>query len=1232
MKPNSSNSTNIVSEDFGKLRSIITAGQQENYKLLVEQILESGGERSEALEEMKRIMDFLSYDRRRKMWEVVLVQSKKEKRWAQKILPHFIKLWIIEQDQVDLLVNELFDEKSIHSFEVRYMLPALVNASSIPEIDKERLVQKYFPSIADDFPTSALAVKENLPAFLGTWYVKDKDTLEKLFSTIIRKPALEPNDVILFIKVLETGYISEELAQEGISKILPSIINIQGEDIDSYDLLSGLLKTWLVSQGQTMSLFYEFIDYIEAHISQGISNVSVHKKLKYGIGALLGTDIIEDLGVQEAMKDIYPFILDRILKDSNWVEDIWPIFFKRLIEAWIMSPTEIQSLFSKQILTHKIHNWETLALISTLLNTGIINSVEWIDDFLEKLIEDFKQDTEYSKEVFIELVRVWFIKQGQLEKFFIEFLDEAKECATWAKEIVSMLLYNKLIDITNIKEELKQFLYFILNKEMNNEYSSRDSWIHWVVLILDLGIIKDTDKRKIIEELFFISSKRIKWDWVWVNALSQFLENSGIEKMTLDNSLQENINENFSKNTELYDKIFLYLDNDLNAIRYLEENFLNTSKLQELHNFFIPYHNPVNAWHSPVNTKFFSSHIVDICNDEKWIEFWYFITCINQEVGLHEDYSINYQNFLDYLDDDEVFIVFEKDQWFSSEWTIPWTKAWFLEKSGRKNYLSPSNIKTFKKFGTIIWLGIIEWTNSPDELKWFYEHIFSQIDIEKSRSSILQLWEVFNLLLKDEKYDIFDELVNNQVNIWDAFKEFIEDHNISDKWRTILTLMIASEINRSFQIFSNWEVENKDVKTMLLKVFEKLKRYKSVIDRYKNAPIKTSIGLEYEVTQSIARGYRQLTKSDYKNDIEILSEYSWIAEGNDAVHEIATKPTNNPYLLILEMKLLQDLDFVDLNFTKQDYERWARGIHVTVSWEDGIRLEAATNFIQNILIWWNIWGVNSWEQISVLNPHGNIRQKEDLDKIFGMQYSHIWVEYRSFNIDKAELLERLILSVFNLNMANQSIMKRSILVGYVMEEADGSLWQLSWFRDEDALRIWELMLKAFKLLFDDIEELILDHNHNFLENEAERSFEDMINDNMDENARKRQNMSRFKSVVLNDWGLGNYISDIHIDDRRFMNWQIQVDIVNKFIKLNNLFTKKDSTNALSMLYTTREPDGELMISREHAETTVFDKLDRWLEEREGYNVIQWASEKMLTQAIQKRILKFNKDMRWFLES
>jgi len=131
-----------------------------------------------------------------------------------------------------------------------------------------------------------------------------------------------------------------------------------------------------------------------------------------------------------------------------------------------------------------------------------------------------------------------------------------------------------------------------------------------------------------------------------------------------------------------------------------------------------------------------------------------------------------------------------------------------------------------------------------------------------------------------------------------------------------------------------------------------------------------------------------------------------------------------------------------------------------------------------------------------------------------------------------------------------------------------------------------------------------------------------MNGSIAETMRKITNAKRWREVI---WEDGWYLKSLEIDPSE-MNGVISSELVNKFTKINNLFIKKDSTNALSMYDNTMWEDGEIVSDRRYTETDRFDKLELWYSQRNGYNIIQWASNKMLTQAIQKRILEFNRNI------
>lgn len=144
--------------------------------------------------------------------------------------------------------------------------------------------------------------------------------------------------------------------------------------------------------------------------------------------------------------------------------------------------------------------------------------------------------------------------------------------------------------------------------------------------------------------------------------------------------------------------------------------------------------------------------------------------------------------------------------------------------------------------------------------------------------------------------------------------------------------------------------------------------------------------------------------------------------------------------------------------------------------------------------------------------------------------------------------------------------------------------------------------------------------------EIYNNIKDYLNWNTEDTIRKITNRKRFIEVVAWTWdNFENYMKKLKINEKSF-DEPITPDLVNIFTKINNLFVKQDSTNALSMLETTKEPNWEKISDKKAMETTIFQKLDRWIKQRKWYNIIQWASENMFTQAIQKKILNFNEDI------
>ncbi len=1193
-------------------------------------------------------------------FDFALKEARTNQDFAIYIIPALINTWKIPEEKLNSIFESSLKEARINKDFAIYIIPALLKTWKISE-EKLKLLDDFFDFVLEETKTDYYWTIYIVPVLINTWKISEKK-LNSIFESSLKEARINEDWAKYIIPVLiKTWKISEDKLNSIFeSSLKEARIN---EDWAKY-IIPVLIKTWKISEDKLNSIFESSLK--EARINEDWA--------KYIIPVLIKTWKISE--------DKLNSIFESSLKEARINEDWATYIIPALINTWKISEKKLNSIFESSLKEARINeDWATY-IIPALINTWKIPE-EKINFSFELALEEAKTNSYWAVYIVPALLNTWKIQEEKLNFSFELALEQAKTNIFWAVYIVPALL-----NTWKISEEKLNSSFDLILRESKN----RDSWSRYIFpALLNTWKISE-EKLKLLDDFFYIALEKAKTNNYWaVYIVPTLLKTWKVLNFTILEHDEEFLL-NYKRNNELFDSIFNKLNQNFKILTFLNKNFLNLEILEKVNKFLEKYQ---------VNTDIFWENIEKILQNENGMEIWYFLECIKKEENLPENYPINTTNFTNYIkEENEVIFSFEKDEWLTWE-TKPWTKKWFLENTERKNYLKKENYKTIKKFGTIIWIWLLWWCKDKKSLEKFYKYIFSSINIKKSRTSLLQLWEIFNLILRKENYSLLDELVWNKVEIWKYFKNFVEQYKISDKWKTILTLLITREIRDSYQIFNNknWDqqVDYTSIERLLLSVYKKLEKYKKVIEIYKNIPVKTSIWIEIEVTQSISEAYKELNQSDYKNDIEIISDYSWISSWNDAVHEICTKPTDNPYLLILEIQLLQDLDFLDLNFKKEWYDKWSRWLHITIWWKK-IEMDEESNFIQNILSLSNIWSVNSWEEINKVNCYCSIRWKGDLEDIY---WNGSWVEFRSLSIDKFEQFERMIISTFNLFMLKQlsikeitkelknkneeenlkklqthfkelktkikrtiknhnenflrneslnewldknieNLLKLFISTWPVIElinKLDLSIWYLRSIWDteiktqeefeqrlnKDWKDIYSLWKKQRKILYMNYK-IRIKPNLEKIRKKDEELYNNIwkyLNWNLDETLRKLTNRSRFLEVCLwDEKKLLDYIESIKIEPE-YMYEKMDEDLSNKFIRINNLFIKKDSVNAIWMLTTTKEEDW-VLVDLLQTELSIYDKLDRWIEPRKWYNVIQWASEDMLVHSVAKEILECNR--------
>ena len=527
-----------------------------------------------------------------------------------------------------------------------------------------------------------------------------------------------------------------------------------------------------------------------------------------------------------------------------------------------------------------------------------------------------------------------------------------------------------------------------------------------------------------------------------------------------------------------------------------------------------------------------------------------------------------------------------------------------------------------------------------EESKQLYKEVILSSD--NPRTQILNSIDIIGSMLSNrnninhlEKF--LDESRPEDVESLKNISIFINKYDKENKGRTIAVMLFAREY-----------LPERSLNEVVNRVATYLRKYEEVIEKnsYKNIPegLKASIGMEYEITSSTDKAYQELTsRPSLASDIAIISEAARIGSGNDAVYEIATKPTDNPYLMLLEMGLLHDIEYVDLNFNRSEYyQKGARGFHLTIGGEKGLVVNQATNFLQNSIIAASWGGVQAGETGHKVNGGRGVslrgREAGSSHNVpfFDKQTSS--VELRSLSIDTQETLQRAVTTAFNGAIAIQAFeacfQDKSLDVLNLMKNEDGRRY-IEEILSKNDKKVAELA-RTWLNLITEVDKAANRHKESFLDDEMFGYLDDngVLVDNYDFGG--QYNKDRFESIITNidpTLSLKEYVNTTQIDTSELFN-SFSVDLSDKLIKINNLYLKPgtkadgekksifkgDHANAMSMLKTTKLDNANLEDNEDFFDKTIFDTDGK---KRKGYYCLQGASELMLTHAVQRALMDFN---------
>lgn len=517
------------------------------------------------------------------------------------------------------------------------------------------------------------------------------------------------------------------------------------------------------------------------------------------------------------------------------------------------------------------------------------------------------------------------------------------------------------------------------------------------------------------------------------------------------------------------------------------------------------------------------------------------------------------------------------------------------------------------------------------------------VESESIRECQLNAASLLHILIESERYEFFKEYLAQSTTEKERVREvvqtiqnFVERYPVSKKGKTVVVLLAAREYRTGIKLYELAE-----------KIAKNLKMYENILAEHEPSCVpdglRASIGLEYEITKSTAEAYLKLTGRELRPDMQQLSACAEIGQGNDAMHEIATRPVDNPYLLMLEMQLLQDLEFIDFNFERNGYEKGARGYHLTLGGEKGLERNEQTIFLQNSILATGWGGVHGGKNIDFYHTT-TIRDKNMAGKNMRKIFSNLQpcVELRGFSLDKREPFERAVLAAFYGAVGIQAVEKYTKLSpddinlnAFRFPKSAEDFY--AYLENENLLKTGIADKKIKEIIYCFVKFMTSvfrtkdDHNANFLDNETIGYLDDKEQWIDAREFGGAENKKKFHSVAGGGAGLKRYIEDIgNIQIFGLFSEDNSSLFQNTLTKITNLFLKPSHEiggavgNLIAALSTTKigrkleENDPRAM------SYSIFETNGKT---REGYYSLQGGSEKMLIHAMQTALLDFIKTMK-----
>ena len=467
------------------LRDIIISWNQDNFRFLVEDILESWWDVNDAIDEIKKINRYNNKIYLDLLADTAFEKAENISRYAE-VFISMVENWLIDKDNEKISKWwEIAFKKAEYNSDFAKIFISMLEKCLIDKDNENisRLWEIAFKKAEHDLDYAKIYI-----SMLEKWLIdKDNENISKLWEIAFKKAENDSDYAEVLISMLDKWLIDKD--NENISKWWNIAIEKSENSLRYAKIYISMVENWLIEKdNEKISILWEIafekLRYAELLISM-LEKWLIDKDNE-NISRLWGI-AFKKAENDSDYADIYILMLEKwlIKKDNENISRLWEISFKKSENSLGYAKIYI-SMLDKELIkkdNENISKWWNIAIegaegnpvyakifISMLEKWLIEKDNENISRLWEIAFKKAENSLGYAK-IFISMLEKWLIDKDNenISKWWDIAIEKAENDSDYAKMFISML-EKWLIDKDNEKiyiDEYKEIEESLLSVENN---------------------------------------------------------------------------------------------------------------------------------------------------------------------------------------------------------------------------------------------------------------------------------------------------------------------------------------------------------------------------------------------------------------------------------------------------------------------------------------------------------------------------------------------------------------------------------------------------------------------------------------------------------------------------------------------------------------------------------------------------------------------------------------------